>query len=198
MSPAIAIRKRQYVRAINKHVLALMGRGDTKWPPLNSTPVASSSYSTKGWQSIVVFHREDNSHPHPHHWASVLRLWWREGNHYQRTKVNISDLPAPNRALWRASLLQKRTFHRFSVDSYLLTKFWGKNAPAQSISKIETLLKDQVWQLISRVWKILGHRYQRPKTLVSDHPTLPCSMSFHKSVLLQKPYSSSGFWVQRI
>ena len=36
-------------------------------------------------------------------------------------------------------------FHRFSVDSYLLTKFWRKKtAPAQSISKIETLLKDQV------------------------------------------------------
>ena len=79
--------------------------------------------------------------------------------------------------------------------------FWlsfRKNPPAQSISKIETLLKDQVWQLISRVWKILGHRYQRPKALVSDHPSQPCSMSFHKSVLLQKPYSSSGFWVQRI
>ena len=76
---------------------------------------------------------EDNSHLHPHHQASVPRSWWREGNHYQRTKVNISDLPAPNRALWRASLLQKRTFHRFSVDSYLLTKFW-KNPPQLSQS----------------------------------------------------------------
>ena len=57
MGPAMAIRKRQYVRAINKHVLAIVGRGDTKWPPLHSTPVTSSSYSTKGWQSIVVFHR---------------------------------------------------------------------------------------------------------------------------------------------
>ena len=66
--------------------------------------------------------------------------------------------------------------------------FWlsfGKNVLAQSISKIETLLKEEVWQLISRVWKISGHRYQRPKALVSDHPSQPCSMSFHKSVFLQ-------------
>ena len=30
MGQAMAIRKRQYVRAINKHVLAIMGQGDTK------------------------------------------------------------------------------------------------------------------------------------------------------------------------
>ena len=134
MGPAIAIRKRQYVRAINKHVLAIMGGGTQNDPPLNSTPVASSSYSTKGWQSIVVFHRQRIILI----FILITKLACHDPGGVRGTIINglksIYQICLLQTGLYGEQACSKRgPFHRFSVDSYLLTKFW-KNPPQLSQS----------------------------------------------------------------
>ena len=162
-----------------------------KMTPIKSTPLC---FFFKYWTSIVFFTLDrivprswPCHHPQQMLWnddddqASVRRPRWREVDHYQRTKVNISDplsslLPS---GLYGGKPALKEDLSGISGHFYLWTKVY--NTYWTNLHSI--LIKGPSPTVNFGVWKMLGHRYyQRTKVSVSDDPSQPCSMSHHNAV----------------